>query len=51
MTWIQQNKPELLNENTLFWIVGSKPYIEPMKAACPELAIPEAVPVNGFTPS
>lgn len=51
ITWIQQNKPELLNENTLFWIVGSKPYIEPMKAACPELAIPDEVNVNTFTPS
>ncbi|AEW24382.1 hypothetical protein F371_gp021 [Escherichia phage PhaxI] len=50
MTWIQQHKPELLNENALFWIVGSKPYIEPMKAACPELSMPEQVPVNEFTP-
>ncbi|AGY47545.1 hypothetical protein Marshall_28 [Salmonella phage Marshall] len=50
MTWIQQHKPELLNENTLFWIVGSKPYIESMKAACPELSMPEQVPVNEFTP-
>ncbi|ANO57811.1 hypothetical protein [Salmonella phage vB-SalM-PM10] len=54
MTWIQQHKPEMLNENTLFWIVGSKPYVESMKAACPELGgIPDGnhIFVDTFTPS
>lgn len=51
MTWVQQHKPELLNENSLFWIVGSKPYIEPMMKYCPELGdIPETVVVNEFIP-
>lgn len=44
MTWVQQHKPELLNENSLFWIVGSKPYVEPMKKYCPELGdLPESL--------
>ncbi|WPJ72073.1 hypothetical protein DEEACLCL_00056 [Salmonella phage CRW-SP2] len=54
MTWIQQNKPELLNENSLFWIVGSKPYIEAMKPACPELGDipdPDHVFIDTFIPS
>lgn len=54
MTWIQEHKPELLNENSLFWIVGSKPYVEPMKAACPELGdIPggDHIFVDTFIPS
>lgn len=52
MTWIQKYKPELLNENSLFWIVGSKPYIDSMKASCPELGdVPETPSVNEFTPA
>uniref|UniRef100_A0AAU8L0A8 Threonine deaminase n=1 Tax=Serratia phage Kevin TaxID=3161161 RepID=A0AAU8L0A8_9CAUD len=51
MSWVQQNKPELLNENSLFWIVGSKPYIEPMREYCPELSVPEQIQVNDFIPA
>lgn len=52
MTWVQQNMPELLNENTLFWIVGSKPYVESMKVNCPELGdAPTSVVVNDFIPA
>ncbi|AIX13138.1 hypothetical protein NW77_130 [Erwinia phage phiEa2809] len=51
MRFVQERAPELLNENTLFWIVGSKPYIEPMKKNCPELGdIPTEVEVNAFNP-
>lgn len=51
MRFIQERAPELLNENTLFWIVGSKPYIESMKESCPELGdIPTDVEVNPFAP-
>ena len=54
MTWIQQYKPELLNENSLFWIVGSKPYIESMKGACPQLGdVPDGdhILVDTFVPA
>lgn len=51
MRLIQERAPELLNENTLFWIVGSKPRTEPMMVNCPELgAVPETVKVNDFKP-
>lgn len=51
MRFVQERAPELLNENTLFWIVGSKPYIKSMVSHCPELGdIPETVEVNNFVP-
>lgn len=51
MRFIQERAPELLNENTLFWIVGSKPYIKPMMKNCPELGdIPTEIEVNDFVP-
>lgn len=51
MTWVQKHKPELINENTLFWIVGSKPYILPMVKNCPELSVPDQIEVNDFIPA
>lgn len=44
MNYIQQNMPEVIKPTTLFWIIGSYPRVEDMKAAAPELGdIPEEV--------
>jgi hypothetical protein len=42
LEYLKQNIPELINEESLFWIIGSKPSIDAMRCNCPELgAIPE----------
>lgn len=37
LEFMKKRLPHLIKPSTLFWIVGSKPSIEPMKEHCPEL--------------
>ncbi len=46
--YFKQNYPELQNENTLFWIVGSKPTFEPMYQTCKSLLGEKPEKVNLF---
>lgn len=44
MKWVREFMPEILNENTLFWIIGSQPTIEAMQKNTSEFGeIPKKV--------
>lgn len=46
LEYMKKQLPHLIKEDSLFWIVGSKPSIEPMKQYCPELGeVPESIEV------
>lgn len=50
LRYIKENAPELINEKSLFWVVGSYPRIEPMLEKMTQLHDVESVVVNDFTP-
>jgi len=50
LRYIKENAPELINEKSLFWIIGSYPRIEPMMNLFDDLKKPEAPIVNQFQP-
>lgn len=44
LQYLKEKLPHLINEESMFWIVGSKPTVEAMKPACPELGeVPESI--------
>lgn len=44
LEYLKEKLPQLINDESLFWIVGSKPSVEAMKAHCPELGeIPDTI--------
>lgn len=48
LQYLKEKLPHLIGEDSLFWIVGSKPSVEAMKPACPELGeVPESIIMTG----
>lgn len=48
LQYLKEKLPHLINEESMFWIVGSKPTVEAMKPACPELGeVPESITMIG----
>lgn len=48
LQYLKEKLPHLISEDSMFWIVGSKPSIEAMKPACPELGeVPESITMIG----